>query len=57
MKRLEVEGEPYWFKVTIRGFEIRVDQCIMFRMITGTIVLIMTAIVFLIAFGVIGNSK
>jgi hypothetical protein len=57
MKRLEVEGEPYWFKVTIRGFEIRVDQCIMFRMITGTIILIMTAIVFLIAFGVIGNSK
>ena len=58
MRRLETDGEPYWFKVNFWGLELRVDQCILFRMVSGTIILIMTATVFMIALGLIGgNSK
>ena len=56
MRTVDREGEPYWFKVTIFGVEIKVDQCILFRLVSGTIILIMTIFVFLITFGYIGNS-
>ena len=56
MRTVDREGEPYWFKVAILGVEIKVDQCILFRLVTGTIILIMTVFVFLITFGNIGNS-
>ena len=56
MRRLETEGEPYWFKVSLWGLELRVDQCILFRIVSGTIILIMTATVFMIAFGLIGGN-
>jgi hypothetical protein len=56
MRTVELEGEPYWFKVTLMGHEFKVDQCILFRIVSGTIILIMTLFVFLISFGFIGNS-
>ena len=56
MRTVEREGEPYWFKVTIMGYEYKVDQCILFRLVTGTIIMIMTVFVFLISFGLVGNS-
>ena len=56
-RRVEREGEPYWFKVSVLGFEIKVDQCIAFRFVSGTIILLMTIAVFLISFGVIGGGS
>ena len=56
MRTVEREGEPYWFKVKLMGYEFKVDQCILFRLVSGTIILIMTFFVFLISFGFIGNS-
>ena len=56
-RRVEREGEPYWFKVSVLGLEIKVDQCIAFRFVSGTIILLMTIAVFLISFGVIGGGS
>ncbi len=55
-RTIEREGEPYWFKFDLLGHEIKVDQCIAFRFVTGTIILIMTVLVFMISFGVIGGG-
>ena len=56
-RTIEREGEPYWFKISIMGYEIKVDQCIAFRFVTGTTIMIMTIAVFLISFGAIENGK
>ena len=32
-------GEPYWFKISLFGFEVYVDQCLCARLIIGAIIL------------------
>ena len=44
------DEEPYLFKVKLFGTELRVDQCLLFRLIAGTSIVVMTLLVFVLVF-------
>lgn len=45
---MQQEEEPCLFKLRIFGATLRVDQCLLFRLIAGTGILVMTIAVFVL---------
>ena len=41
MKKVDEEGEPYLFKFDLFGLEVRVDYCLLWRLIIGVFILAM----------------
>jgi hypothetical protein len=45
MKTIQEEGEPYLFQIKIFGISIKVDSCLLFRLVAGSIILFMTLVI------------